>query len=333
MCMEKIKEYSVPVSDRIGRLKEALFAEMPRIESARARLVTESYRTTEALPIITRRALAFRHLMENLPIVIRDDELIVGSATVKPRGAQLFPEYSVNWIEPEFETLATRAADPFTIDEATKAEIRAANAYFRGKTTSELADAYMAPEAKTAIEHNIFTVGNYFYNGIGHVTVHYDWVLAIGYLGIRRRAEEALSALALSDADYCKRSEFLRAVITTCDAIITYANRYAALAEEMAAATADSRRKQELKKIAEVCRRVPANGATSFYEACQAVWFVQLVLQIESSGHSISPGRYDQYMYPYYKADFEAGKITPEAAQELIDCFWIKLNDIINNAL
>ena len=326
--MEKIKEYSVPVSDRIGRLKEALFAEMPRIESARARLITESYKTTESLPVVTRRALAFRHIMENLPIVIREDELIVGSATVKPRGAQLFPEFSVNWIEPEFETLATRAADPFTIDEQTKAEIRAANAYFRGKTTSELASSYMAPEAKTAIEHNIFTVGNYFYNGIGHVTVHYDWVLAFGFLGIRRRAEEALAALSLADADYCRRAEFLRAVITSCDAVITFANRHADLAEEQAKACTDPVRRAELKKIAEVCRRVPANGATSFYEACQAVWFVQLVLQIESSGHSISPGRYDQYMYPYYKADFEAGKITPEAAQELVDCFWIKLNDL-----
>lgn len=326
--MEKIKEYSVPVSDRIARLKDALFAEMPRIEGSRATLLTESYRTTESLPMITRRARAFAHLMENLPIVIRDDELIVGSATVKPRASQLFPEFSVNWIEGEFETLATRPADPFTIDNETKEQVRRANAYFRGKTTSELATAYMSPEALTAIEHNIFTVGNYFYNGIGHVTVHYDWVLERGFLGIRRHAEEELAGMQLSDADYVKKSEFLRAVITACNAIITYANRYADLAEEQAKTVTDPRRRQELRKIAEVCRHVPAEGARTFYEACQAVWFVQLVLQIESSGHSISPGRYDQYMYPYYKADFEAGRITPEAAQELIDCFWIKLNDL-----
>ena len=326
--MEKFKEYSVPVSERVVRLREALYAQMPRIEGARATLVAESYRQTEALPIITRRALAFRHIMENLPIAIHEDELIVGSATLRPRSSQIFPEFSVNWIEGEFETLATRPADPFEIDEPTKEAIRRANAYFRGKTTSELAASYMAPETLTAIEHNIFTAGNYFYNGVGHVTVHYDWVLADGFLGIRRRAEEALSALSVSDGDYCKRSEFLRAVIIACDAVITYANRYAALAEELAKAERDSTRRAELTRIAEVCRRVPANGARSFYEACQAVWFVQLVLQIESSGHSISPGRYDQYMYPYYEADLKAGKITPEAAQELIDCFWIKLNDM-----
>ena len=326
--MEKIKEYSVPVSPRILRLRDSLFEKMPRIEAARATLVTEAYRATEALPIITRRARVFAHLMENLPIVIREDELIVGSSTVQPRSAHLFPEYSVNWIEPEFETLATRAADPFTIDEDTKRQVREANAYFRGKTTSELAASYMAPEALTAIEHNIFTVGNYFYNGIGHVTVHYDWVLNIGFSGICKKAEEALAALHLSDADYCKRSEFLRAVITACRAIITYANRYADLADEQAAKTADATRRAELKRIAETCRRVPAEGARSFYEACQAFWFVQLVIQIESSGHSISPGRFDQYMYPFYRADIEAGKITPEAAQELVDCLWIKLSDL-----
>ena len=326
--MDKIKEYSAPVSDRIHRLREALYAEMPRIEGTRAALVTESYQGTEHLPIITRRALAFRHIMENLPIVIREDELIVGSATVKPRGSQIFPEFSVNWIEGEFETLATRPADPFTIDNETKEMIRRANAYFRGKTTSELAASYMAPETLTAIEHNIFTAGNYFYNGVGHVTVHYDWVLAEGFLGIRRRAEEALAALKVSDGDYCRRSEFLRAVITSVDAIIIYAERYAALAADMAKACTDSRRRAELTKIAEICRHVPANGARTFYEACQTVWFIQLVLQIESSGHSISPGRFDQYMYPYYAADIKAGRITPEAAQELIDCFWIKLNDI-----
>ncbi len=326
--MEKIKEYSVPVSPRVVRLREALYAEMPRIEGARATLVTEAYRASEALPVITRRALAFKHIMENLPIAIHEDELLVGSATLRPRSSQIFPEFSVNWIESEFETLATRPADPFEIDEPTKEAIRRANAYFRGKTTSELAASYMAKETLTAIEHNIFTAGNYFYNGVGHVTVHYDWVLAEGFLGIRRRAEEALAALSVSDGDYCKRSEFLRAVITSCDAVITYAERYAALAEEKAKAATDATRRGELKRIAEICRRVPANGARSFHEACQTVWFIQLVLQIESSGHSISPGRYDQYMYPYYKADLDAGRITPEAAQELIDCFWIKLNDM-----
>ncbi len=326
--MGMIKEYKSQVSPRIARLRDALFTEMPRIEASRATLLTESYRATEAMPMVTRRAMAFAHIMENLPIVIHEDELIVGSSTIKHRASHVFPEFSVNWIEGEFDTLATRAADPFTVDEETKEAIRAANAYFRGKTTSELAASYMTKEAKTAIEHNIFTVGNYFYNGIGHVSVHYDWVLKEGFNGLRHRAETELGRLKISDSDYCRRAEFLNAVILSCRAVVTFANRYAELAEAEAKRAADSRRRAELQKIAEICRHVPAEGARSFHEACQTVWFVQLILQIESNGHSVSPGRYDQYMYPYYKADFEAGKITEEQAQELIDCFWIKLNDL-----
>ena len=125
-----------------------------------------------------------------------------------------------------------------------------------------------------------------------------------------------------------RKSHFLEAVILSCKAVIDYAGRYAKLAQEMAAQTSDPVRKQELFVIAENCSRVPAKGAQNFYEACQSFWFVQQLLQMESSGHSISPGRFDQYMYPYYKKDMEAGTITREFAQELMDCIWVKLNDL-----
>ncbi len=326
--MAQIKAYSVAMTERIKKLKENLFADKPRIESARALLITESYRKTEAEPIIMRRALAFQHILANLPIVIRDEELIVGSSTVQPRSTQIFPEFSVDWLLSELDTVSTRSADPFEIDERTKAELREACAYWKGKTTSELAFSYMTAETVTAIKHNIFTPGNYLYNGVGHVTVNYGDVLARGYEGIRADAEAALAAAKPGDADYVKRSQFLRAVMISCDAAIAYAGRYAALADKMAKECRDSRRAEELKRIAETCRRVPAKGARSFYEACQSFWFVQQLIQIESNGHSISPGRFDQYMYPYYKADAERGVITPEQAQELVDCIWIKLNDL-----
>ena len=178
------------------------------------------------------------------------------------------------------------------------------------------------------MEHNLFTPGNYFYNGIGHVTVHYDWVLAVGFKGIAEKAKKSLQATNVSDADYAKRSHFLNAVIMSCEAAIIYANRYAALALQMAEQEKNPSRKSELLQIAQNCANVPANGATSFWEACQSFWFVQQLLQIESSGHSISPGRFDQYMYPYYINDLNSGKITREFAQELMDCVWIKLNDL-----
>ena len=326
--MENI-QFVIEKSERIQKLVDALYEKMPEIESARGLLVTESYQQTEDLPIIRRRSAAFAHILRNIPIVIRDNELIVGSATVAPRGCQVFPEYSYEWLEAEFDTVATRAADPFYISEKTKEELKKVYPYWKGKTNSDLAKANMAPEAYDAFaKHGIFTPGNYFYNGIGHVCVQYDKVLAKGYRGIIAEATAALEKLDISDGDYIQRSNFLYAVIESCEAVIEYARRYAKLAAEMALKEGDPTRKAELKLIAKNCARVPEFPASSFHEACQSFWFVQLLLQVESSGHSISPGRFDQYMYPYYKKDMDEGKLTLEQAQELIDCIWVKLNDI-----
>ncbi len=318
----------IPKSSRITRLVDHLYEKMPVIESARAKLLTESYKETEGQPMITRRAEAFAHILRHIPIIIRDEELIVGSSTIAPRGCQTYPEFSYQWLEDELDTVETRSADPFYIAEETKQELREVHKYWKGKTTSELATSYMAPEAVRAIEHNIFTPGNYFYNGVGHVTVKYEEVLAIGYEGIMAKAQAELDKCQVGDEDYARRSHFLNAVILSCQAVIEYAQRYAALAEKMAAECDDPVRKEELHIIAMNCSRVPAKGANGFYEACQSFWFVQQLIQLESSGHSISPGRFDQYMYPYYKKDLDNGNITREFAQELMDCIWVKLNDL-----
>ena len=174
----------VEKTERIGKLVAYLYAKLPEIEAARAELITESYKQTEGQPIVMRRALAFAHILENIPIIIRPDELIVGSSTIAPRGCQTYPEFSYKWLESEFDTVAARKADPFYIAEQTKRELLEADAYWEGKTTSELATSLMTEETKKAIEHNIFTPGNYFYNGVGHVTVQYDKILAIGYRGL-----------------------------------------------------------------------------------------------------------------------------------------------------
>lgn len=326
--MERFHTSDIPKTDRIQRLVDHLYQHMPVIESARARLLTESYKATENEPIITRRAKAFAHILRHIPIIIREDELIVGSSTLAPRGCQTYPEFSYQWLEDELDTVETRSADPFYIAEETKEELREIHKYWKGKTTSELALSYMAPEAVRAIEHNIFTPGNYFYNGVGHVTVKYEEVLAVGYEGIIKKAEQELSECNVGDGDYAERSHFLQAVILSCQAVIEYARRYSALAQEMAEQCTDAVRKEELLRIAENCSRVPAKGAQNFYEACQSFWFVQQLIQLESSGHSISPGRFDQYMYPYYKKDMENGNISREFAQELMDCIWVKLNDL-----
>lgn len=326
--MEEYNSADIAKTERISRLVDHLFAKMPEIESARAVLITESYQQTEGEPMIMRRAKAFAHILDHIPIIIREDELVVGSTTIAPRGCQTYPEFSYEWLEAEFDTVERRSADPFYISEQTKEELKKVHTYWKGKTTSELATSYMAPEAETAIAHNMFTPGNYFYNGVGHVTVQYDKVLAAGYEGIIKEAEEELIRCLPGDADYCRKSRFLQAVILSCQAVIRYAKKYALLAEEMAKSCQNTARKEELLKIAANCKHVPARGARNFYEACQSFWFVQQLLQLESSGHSISPGRFDQYMYPYYKADREKGVLTREFAQELIDCIWVKLNDL-----
>ena len=326
--MQKFYTEKIVKSDRITRLVENLFKKMPEVESARAVLITESYKQTENEPMITRRGKAFAHILDNIPIIIRDEELIVGSTTIAPRGCQTYPEFSYEWLEAEFDTLATRVADPFYISEETKKALKEANKYWKGKTTSELAISYMDPRAYTAFLHEMYTTGNYFFNGVGHITVNYPKVIKYGYRKFIEEAKEAKAKLKFSDADYPTRIAFLDAVIMSLEAVIRYAHRYSDLAKKMAGETTDSKRRAELNEIARITAKVPEHGAESFQEACQSFWFVQQLLQLESSGHSISPGRFDQYMYPYFKADLEKGLITREYAQELLDCVWVKLNDL-----
>ena len=326
--MKKVYTAEIKKSDRIQKLIDDLYSGTPTIESDRAEIITESFKNTEGMSIYLRKSRAFKAMAEKLPVVIRDDELIVGCNCFARRGCPTFPEFSNKWLEDEFETIATRSADAFYISEETAEKLREVHKYWQGRTTSELATSYMTPEALTAIEHNIFTVGNYFYNGIGHVNVDYAKVLKIGYEGIYAYAKAERDKCHVYDSDYATRYFFLTSVMESCEAAIIFAGRYAEEARQKAARCTDIKRRDELLKIAAICDKVPAKGAESFHEACQAFWFVQLLVQTESSGHSISPGRFDQYMYPYYIKDIENGVITREEAQELIDCVWVKLNSL-----
>ena len=326
--MSEVK-FVIEKSPRIARLIHDLYANMPEIEADRAELVTESYKQTEHLPIIKRRSAAFRHILENIPIVIREGELIVGSNSVAPRGCQTFPEFSYEWLPPEYETIATREADPFYISPDTIRRLEAVHPYWKGKTVSDLAAANMDPEVLDVfMNHGIFTVGNYFFNGVGHVNVNYEKVINCGLETYIEECKAQLATLTRGQGDYAEKRNFWESVIESCEAVITYARRYSDLALSLAADCTDSDRKAELLTIAEACDHVPAKPARSFHEACQGFWFIQQLMQMESSGHSISPGRFDQYMYPFFKADLDAGKITYESAQELIDCIWVKLNDL-----
>ncbi len=316
------------VNPRIEKLIDGLMSVTPEIESERAVLVTKSFKETESLPMIVRRAKALEKILSEMTVVIRNEELVVGNLTTNPRGTQIFPEFSNKWLLGEFETLAKRKGDVFLISEQTKKALQEAFQYWEGRTVNELAEQYMYPETRDAFAAGVFTVGNYFFNGVGHISVDYAKVLAIGFNGIIAEAEAEMAKADTSNPDYIKKNQFLTAVIISAKAAITFANRFAAQARELAKSSQDPRRRDELLQIAQNCEGVPANPARSFYEALQSFWFVQAIIQTESNGHSISPMRFDQYMYPYYQQDVSSGKITKGKAQELLDCLFVKFNDV-----
>lgn len=314
-------------SPRIQKLIDDLMAQKPCIEAERACLATEAYKANENLPLVLKKAKTLEHILANMTIVIRDNELIVGNQTTAPRSAPIFPEYSTKWIADEFERLPKRKGDSFDISDDTKDKLTEAFKYWDGKTVSELAMGYMSPETKLAQNHGVFGMGSYLFNGVGMICVDYEKVLRIGFNGIIKEAQQELESSDSNVPSFIKKRNFLQAVIVTSQAAINFAGRFASLAEKMASETTGTR-SQELLRIAENCRNVPANPAKDFYEALQSFWFVQLIIQLESSGHSISPMRFDQYMYPYYIEDINIGKLNREGAQELLDCLWVKFNDI-----
>ncbi|MEW5289291.1 glycyl radical protein [Erwinia papayae] len=310
---------------RVVRLKNAILQAKPCVEAERAMLLTRAYQQNEHLPAIMRRAKAVEKLFLELPVTIRPDELIVGAVTVNPRSTEICPEFSYEWVEKEFETMQHRLADPFVISSQTAQDLHQAFKYWPGKTTCALAESLMSQGTKESMARGVFSPGNYLYGGVGHVCVDYGKILNKGFRGIIEEVNDALARLDRSEPGYIRKEQFYQAVIISYQAAIVFAHRYADEALRLASREKEPQRKRELEQIAENCKRVPEHGAENFWQACQAFWFIQSMLQIESSGHSVSPGRFDQYMYPYLKAD---KTILPEFAQELVDCCWIKLNDI-----
>jgi len=330
-----LKETPVPVSEtpvlvgptpRVEAMKERFLAITPEICVERAQLITEAYQETGELPVILRRAKAFERILEKMTIFIQEDELIVGNQASKTRSSPVFPEFSIKWLLAELDRLEKRSGDVFLISEDKKEVIRDLASYWDGRTTNELAASLMTEEAKKAQKGGVFTVGNYFFNGVGHISVDYALVLREGLNAVIAEAEAELEKLDVADPDDLKKKQFLDAVIIANKAVVRFAERYAAEAERLASVEEDPERKAELQEIARICRKVPAQPADTFWEALQSFWFIQLVIQLESNGHSISPMRFDQYIYPYYLASKDT--MSAVAMQELLDMLWIKFNEI-----
>src|SRR5271157_4031375 len=197
------------ISARASVLKEQLLGVTPEISYERAELVTESYKETEGLPIILRRAKALEKILAKTTVRIEPHELIVGSHTPKPRSSPIFPEFSFAWIAAEFDRLAKRTGDVFLISDECKQKLSTVFEYWKGKTTQEYAANLMTPEAKAAQANGVFTVGNYFFLGVGHITVDYGMVLEKGFLGIKTDVAKERAKPELTKSEDLKKSQFL----------------------------------------------------------------------------------------------------------------------------
>jgi formate C-acetyltransferase len=293
----------------------------------RAVLVTESYRQTDSFSSPIRRALALKHILENMTIVINEDELIVGEKTIKYRGSPLYPELYCMSIE-ELETIGKREHAPFKVSEQTKTVLaEKVIPYWKGKTMYDKIMSVMEEIWKRGLENGVFSEYS-LSRAPGHVNLD-GKVIQKGLTGLRKEVEDTLKNIDDCSPNCYQRMQELEAMKIAIDAAISFAKRHASKASELAQIEKDPRRREELGKIAEVCEHVPMHPARNFREALQSFWFVHLITLLEINNWAIGPGRFDLYMYPFYRKDIESGVLTREEAKELLECLWIKFNNTV----
>jgi len=305
-------------------MKQRMLKSEPTVSSERAVLFTEYVKNNFSEPINLRLAGAFAHVLDNMTIRIEPEELIVGNMGPTPRSCQIFPEYSWGWIEEELDTLEKRRTERFRIAEEDKKNLREVFQFWKDRSTAEIAGKIIPEESKIASKAGLFTIGAPG-TGIGHVIVDYRLVVTKGLNQVLKDIESYKSKYR----DDKKKSEFYQSATIQIEAVIRFARRFSKLAEKLAEDEEDPERQQELHQIAKICSRVPAEPATTFHEALQSFWFVHLLVQTESNGHSMSTGRFDQYMNPFFQGDAEAGRITQQQALELLEMLWIKFTSLI----
>ena len=312
------------LTPRMRAFREEMLDERPYIDAERAVLATEAYRANQSQPNVMKRALMLEKILDNMSIYIEDKTLIVGNQATKNRNAPIFPEYTMEFVIDELDTFEKRDGDVFYITDQTKAQLRELAPFWENNNLRARGEALLPDEVQVYMETGVFGMEGKLNAGDAHLAVNYARVLKDGLAGYEQRVRELKGALDLTDPDAIDKYVFYKAVLVVIAAVRRFALRYAALARETAASEADPARAAELLQIAETCERVPYEPARSFREAVQSVWFIQLILQIESNGHSLSYGRFDQYMFPYYEADVASGAITEDEALELLTCLWIK---------
>jgi len=315
---------------RIELARQLYVSAKPSICLERARIWTESHQNSEGLPTPIRRAKAFYDTCTGLPVTIHAGELIVGSSGLFRRSGILTPEFSWLWVDREMDSFEQRPQDPYHLGEEQKKEIRdTIFPYWQGKSLEEAFLARVPAEtAKLLIDTGIIDNDSKWRQAVGEITPDYQDILFVkGYAGIKREAEEQLKQLAPISAANLDKINFYTSVTIVSDGIMALARRYADHAAELADQEKDATRVQELQEIAAVCRKIPANPPETFHEAIQFVWFVQLGAVLSENPLAMNLGRFDQYMYPYYRADVDSGRIDADQALELIESLWLKLSE------
>ena len=311
------------LTPRMHHFREELLNAHPYVCAERAVLTTESYKLHADKPVVLKRAYMLENILEHMTIYIEDDSLLAGNQASSNRSAPVFPEYAMDWVIDELDDFEKRDGDVFYITEETKEILRNLAPYWEHNTTKDKGLAALPPESKVYYDLGIIKAEGNITSGDAHIAVDYAAVMAKGLKDFERRTEEAESRLDLTDYKQLKKYYFYEAIKIVIRAVRDFAARYAKLAEEKAV-TAEPKRAAELREMARILRKVPYEKADSFYEAVQSMWLIHLILQIESNGHSLSYGRMDQYLYPYYKKDLEKGVITEEKACELLTNLWLK---------
>lgn len=307
-------------SKRIKTLKNNLLHPTREISLERATLYTESYKETVGMPSVLRRALATKHILENVEININPYELIVGDRTIKPRSGIASPEMSPYWILEEMDTMHSRPQDQFVFNEKDKVKFKdELYPYWDGKSLKNYVDKKMSDKVKTSIKDGIVKI-NQTDKGQGHIIPNFAKILNNGIDSIMDEAKRSLN----KNQD----NHFLQAAVITLEALQSYILRYGNLADKLCKSEKDEDRKKELEVIRDICQKVAYQKPHSFYEALQLFWLVNLALQFESNASSISSGRFDQYMISFYRQSLGDG-VDEEFLREVLRCLWLKMNDVV----
>lgn len=333
-----VTKFSQP--GRASNILSEIRALRPQIDVERGKFFTQSFQETEGEALILRWAKALYHYAKNATVYIDDNQLLAGRCGKPGRYGILYPELDGNILKEAVEKLPTRENSPFSIsEEDARVIIEEIAPYWVGKTFHEdLAKSLTEETTKLTYNADKELTSRYIVNETASFRSSLQWVhdyeivLEKGYRGIKEEAEQKIAELdPYSAVDYTEKLPFLQAVVITCDAIVLWANRHGDLAAELAKKEENPIRRVELEKIAKTCHYVPENPPRTFYEAMQAQWFTQMFSRVEQkTGTIISNGRMDQYLYPFYKRDIEAGIITDQEVQELFECMWVAMAQFID---